>query len=154
MSLHMGRDMETITPRVVALEATTMEENSTPANLTTAILVATEALVALFLTKANIPPTRIITLDVMRGVAMVTARSITGNILRVTTTPTVALWVMASTETDIMVQSIMVEATMSEVPLTTTTTTDMVVTQGVTANMEETLIVAIDLGVACEKRLG
>lgn len=153
MSLHMGRDMETITPRVVALETTTMEENSTPANLTTAILVATEVMVALFLTKANIPPTRILTLDVMRGVAMVTARSITGSILRVTTTPTVAIWVMASTEADIMVQSIMVEATMSEVPLTTTTT-DMAVTQGVTANLEETLIVAIDLGVACEKRLG
>jgi hypothetical protein len=138
----MGRDTGITTLRVVAMGATTMEEDFTPANPTPAILVGTGVMGALFPTEANIPPIRMLTLDVRRGVAMVTATSIAGSIL-VVTTPQVAMRAMTSTEVDIMVQLIMVEAMMSAV--SHTTTADMAATKEVTANTEEIITMAIDL---------
>jgi hypothetical protein len=140
----MGRDMGIITPQMVALEATTMEENSTPAKVTTAILMAMEVMAVLFPTEANTPLIRILTLDVMCGLAMVTTASAAGRIMMVATTPQVAIWAMTSTEADIMVLSIMVEVMMSAVPRSTTA--DMAATKEVTANTQETITVAIDVG--------
>lgn len=143
MSLTMRRDTGTTTLRVVALEATMMEEASTPANPTTVILVATETMVALFPTEVNTRLIRLVTVDIMHQVVMNTAASINGSIHRVATTPQVALWAMASTEADIMAPLIMAEAMMSAAARTTTA--DMVATKEVTVNTEETITVAIEL---------
>lgn len=146
MSLAIRRDTGIMAPRVVALEVTAMGGDSTPANPPTA-MVATEDMGSLLPMKESILPIRLVTVDVVHQVAM-TSASIDGSILRVDTTPQVAMSVMESTEADITVQSITLQAMASVA--SRTTTADMVATEVATASTMKPITAATKIAKGTE----
>lgn len=147
MSLATRRDTGIMATRVVALGVTAMGGDSTPANPPTA-MVATEDMGSLLPMKESILPIRLVTVDVVHQGVM-TSASIGGSIPRVDTTPQLAMRVMESTEADITVQLITLQA-MASVAFRTTTT-DMVATEGATASTMTLIMAAtkITKGTVC-----